>query len=1135
MIELRTLGGVDLRSAADDITLPLTAQPKRLALLVFLSLEELSGYRRRDQVVGLFWPELDTVHARGALRQALHALRRAMGEGAILTRGEQEIGVNREALWCDAEAFRQHADAGRHAEALKLYRGDFLEGFYASDVAPEFDQWIAETRAGLRSRAAASAWALATAHREKGDLANAAALARRASVLALEDENGVARLISFLDELGDRGGALEVYNELVVRLRAEYEAEPSPETRALIDRVRKRTVATSRGPAAELRTPTPAPFLIPLGWRPSRSRPPPAKTSPTFVESSRYLVLVPSRLRSRAEEPGFHSRPYAVAVVPLQDLSGDTSRAYIAEGVTDQLITDLAQLGTLEVINRRTMMLYRGSRKTTRQIAEDLHADAVLSGTIQNFGDTVRMTAQIVLARGDRAIWAQTFEGSRGDLLRMQREAARTAAQSIRGELTPAQRTSLPRVRALIPKHSICTSRAGTTGISEAPDCSSLLAFSPKRSTWTRRLRLRIPEWRMPMCNWDMGTGWCHVTPFQKPARPRCAHWSSIRPLPSRMRPSRSCTCTTTGTGGRRNENSARDRTQSQLRHGARMVWIVSDGDGPVRRGSQAGATGAGAGSPVHRRCGHCRVGDVLRRRRPTRQGPAPDRTTRGQRIRVGTPLPRSRYEATHQPDSAMAQYEASGPLRKWVPGVAGEAYLLATLSRNAEARATLARLDSMRRATYVSAYAVALVHVALHEPDSAFAWLDRAVAEQTNWMVWLNRDPRWRPLRADPRFVRFTRRLGLPDSARPGNGLGDRLPHIPQGTPHRSARRVHLTCVNLPARHRRLQPMLETFAQRRCRATASRPTRDLQRRALVAEQLARQCAHVEDELLHREAHDRVGAKVARFGNARAHGRERRELRRRRAGCPRDQILRLVDLRRGENRAGSAVSGSRPSAAAVTTDSARRPIHAPLPSSPQTGPQPPQRAVAARRPAAKRDRAGAADEQHAGPSPNASSSAMLKSEWITSSAARSRLTSACQSSCRSVSRPAPATPTQSTRGVTCVISHDASASRTTSAITLAECSAWPGRTALPGPTVSAIVRPCSSATMACVFDPPPSIPITMNVMCVSGSRGRLRGRVRQRGKNSNEKRDGRADEHEPRPRDRRERRERGGQRRERRR
>ena len=344
---------------------------------------------------------------------------------------------------------------------MKLYRGDFLEGFYASDVAPEFDQWIAETRAGLRSRAAASAWALATAHREKGDLANAAALARRASVLALEDENGVARLISFLDELGDRGGALEVYNELVVRLRAEYEAEPSPETRALIDRVRKRTVATARGAVAD------APHADP-GAVPDSARLEPFRDAPRAGEKHRRLrrivtVLGVGAVALALADRGavFRTRPYAVAVVPLQDLSGDTSRAYVADGVTDQLITDLAQLGTLEVINRRTMMSYRGSQKTTRQIAEDLHADAVLSGTIQNFGDTVRMTAQVVLARGDRAIWAQTFEGSRGDLLRMQREAARTAAQSIRGELTPAQRTSLPRVRAFDPE--------GTRSVHQGP------------------------------------------------------------------------------------------------------------------------------------------------------------------------------------------------------------------------------------------------------------------------------------------------------------------------------------------------------------------------------------------------------------------------------------------------------------------------------------------------------------------------------------------------------------------------------------------------------------------------------------------------------------------------------------------
>ena len=292
----------------------------------------------------------------------------------------------------------------------------------------------------------------------------------------------------------------------------------------------------------------------------------------------------------------------------------------------------------------------------------------MLSGTIQGFGDTVRMTAEIVLARGDRAIWAQTFEGSRGDLLRMQREAARTAAQSIRGELTPAQRTSLPRVRAFDPRHSICTSRAGTTGTSEAPDCSSPLACSPRRSTWTRRSHLPTPEWRTPMSNWDMGTGWPPVTRFQRLARQRCAHWSSTLRLPSRMRPSRSCTCTTTGTGRRRNGNSnARSRSIPATPRATNGMdcssrrWADS-----TTRASRS--NGRRSWTPCPPPLGHCGLGVVLRRRLPTRQGPAPDRAARGQRFALGHLYLGRVYEATRQPDSAMAQYEATGPLRTWVP-----------------------------------------------------------------------------------------------------------------------------------------------------------------------------------------------------------------------------------------------------------------------------------------------------------------------------------------------------------------------------------------------------------------------------------------------------------------------------------
>ncbi len=440
-----------MRSSGGESALPLSVQPKRLALLVYLALDDATGFRRRDSAVAYFWPELDATHARGALRQALHSLRRLIGEEAIVTRGEEEIGVSREAVLCDAVSFRECTDAGRHDAALKLYRGDFLDGFFTSDVAPEFEQWVDDTRLDLRRRAARSAWALAFARRTDGDLAGASALAHRASGLESDDENCVARLISFLDEIGDRGGALEAYSELTIRLRREFDAAPSPETQALVDRVRRRTMAAPVAPvapaiaaAAEHASPASPPSALLVRSGGSRSR----RIGTVAVAFAVGLAVLAIARRG----PFASERPYSIAVLPLQDLSGDTSRAYVAEGVTDQLITDLAQLGTLDVINRRTMMSYRASRKSAREIAAELHVDAVLSGTIQNVGDTVRMTAQIVLARDDRAIWAQTLEGARGELLHMQREAARSAAQRIRGVLTPSQQSVLPRQRAFDPE-----------------------------------------------------------------------------------------------------------------------------------------------------------------------------------------------------------------------------------------------------------------------------------------------------------------------------------------------------------------------------------------------------------------------------------------------------------------------------------------------------------------------------------------------------------------------------------------------------------------------------------------------------------------------------------------------------------
>ncbi len=128
MSELRTLGALELRAAGGGVLESVLAQPKRIALLVYLAVAAPGRLHRRDALLALFWPEADEARARNSLSQALHFLRRSLGEGVLVSRGE-EIGLDPAQLWCDAVAFEQVLDAGQLAEALRLYRGEFLPGF----------------------------------------------------------------------------------------------------------------------------------------------------------------------------------------------------------------------------------------------------------------------------------------------------------------------------------------------------------------------------------------------------------------------------------------------------------------------------------------------------------------------------------------------------------------------------------------------------------------------------------------------------------------------------------------------------------------------------------------------------------------------------------------------------------------------------------------------------------------------------------------------------------------------------------------------------------------------------------------------------------------------------------------------
>src|SRR5256885_14771515 len=136
MIELRMLGTLSLTSADGRDVQSLLGQPRRVALLAYLAAAAPFGFHRRDSLVALFWPELDQEHARAALRQALYGLRRPLGEDALGSRGDEEIGVDPSRFWCDAVAFDDAVAAGRPARAPAPDPGGLLEGPLISRPPP---------------------------------------------------------------------------------------------------------------------------------------------------------------------------------------------------------------------------------------------------------------------------------------------------------------------------------------------------------------------------------------------------------------------------------------------------------------------------------------------------------------------------------------------------------------------------------------------------------------------------------------------------------------------------------------------------------------------------------------------------------------------------------------------------------------------------------------------------------------------------------------------------------------------------------------------------------------------------------------------------------------------------------------
>jgi TolB-like protein/DNA-binding winged helix-turn-helix (wHTH) protein/Flp pilus assembly protein TadD len=148
-------------------------------------------------------------------------------------------------------------------------------------------------------------------------------------------------------------------------------------------------------------------------------------------------------LRQRFLRTSAATKVQSIAVLPLENLSGDPAQEYFADGMTEALITDLGKIGELRVISRTSVMRYKSTKKPLREIASELQVDALVEGTVARSGDRVRITANLVQASPEKHLWADSFERDLSDVLALQDDVSRAIANGIRVRLTPQEQARL--------------------------------------------------------------------------------------------------------------------------------------------------------------------------------------------------------------------------------------------------------------------------------------------------------------------------------------------------------------------------------------------------------------------------------------------------------------------------------------------------------------------------------------------------------------------------------------------------------------------------------------------------------------------------------------------------------------------
>jgi len=452
---LKLFGGAALEAGDERVT-GRAAQRHRLALLALLASTRRPG-RSRDQLIALLWPESDTARARHLLSDAVYRINQGLGAEVITAAGD-DLRLNGQLVTSDVADFERAVLVSEHARAVELYAGPFLDGFFLP-AASDFERWVGEERGGYQREAARSLETLAEQCESRGDAPAAVDLWKRLAALTPESSRVALRLVKAYELCGDRSAAMRHGQLHTALLREMLELEPDAAFVSYLEELRHRSSPPAHAPG-ELAA-RPPEQTSPEPARVESARPEPTPRAPTPSGPGRapsrfrgwHLTVAVAALaaigwgatrlarRGPQDASGDRTLTSAIAVLPFRNLSAADSSAYVADGMTEELIYMLSRVGGLKVSSRTSVYAFRDSALTVRELAARLGVGWVVEGAVRREGRRLRITAQLTSARDEYQHWSDSYDREEEALFAIQEGIAAAIAERVARRTTDAAAT----------------------------------------------------------------------------------------------------------------------------------------------------------------------------------------------------------------------------------------------------------------------------------------------------------------------------------------------------------------------------------------------------------------------------------------------------------------------------------------------------------------------------------------------------------------------------------------------------------------------------------------------------------------------------------------------------------------------